>query len=132
VDTGHGLAELSIFEDGVPPRFRFTGPAVDWVRVETIREDGTHQAFAFANRGGFWESLDEIPEPHAFRVNLMLGHGSHDHIHPVEFVEHAHGPRGLYALLGGGATVLTRHAHAHRHGGTVHFPWHGSRGRLGA
>ena len=26
VDTGHGVAELSIFEDDVSPRFRFTGP----------------------------------------------------------------------------------------------------------
>jgi hypothetical protein len=138
VDTGDGVAELSIFEDGTPPRFRFTGPAVDWVRVETLREDGARQGFAFANRGGFWESLDEVPEPHGFRVNLVLGHGPHDHSYEVDFVEHEHGPHGhdhadhddeapddpLYAPLGGGLAVLSRHAHPHRHGAAVHVHWH--------
>jgi hypothetical protein len=68
VDTGDGVAELSIFEDGALPRFRLNGPAVDSVRVETQREGGARQLFAFANRGSVWESLDEIPEPHSFRV----------------------------------------------------------------
>jgi hypothetical protein len=139
VDTGDGVAELSIFEDG-KPRFRFTGPAVDWVRGETLREGGARQLFAFAKRGGFWESLDEIPEPHGFQVKLTLGHGAEDRSYKVEFVEHAHGPHGhdhrdhyhdneeaddpLYAPLGGGVAVLTRHAHAHRHSGAVHAHWH--------
>jgi hypothetical protein len=133
VDTGCGVAELSIFEDGVPPRFRFAGPTLDQVRVETIRASGARQLFSFVNRGGFWESQDEIPEPHGFRVKLMLRHGSHDRSYDVEFVEHVHGPHGhnheavddpLYAPLGGGVAVLTRHAHAHRHGGTTHTHWH--------
>ncbi|MBV9786149.1 MAG: hypothetical protein JO264_20290 [Acidisphaera sp.] len=139
IDTGHGLAELSIFEDSIPPRFRFTGPAVDWVCVETLRADGTRQPFAFANRGGYWESLDEIPEPHSFEVAITLGHGNHDHIYTTRFAEHAHEPHGhdhshhhydgdmgddpLYLPLRG-AAVLTRHAHAHRHGGMVHVHWH--------
>lgn len=133
IDTGHGTAELSIFEDRVPPRFRFTGPAVDWVRVETSRENGTRQTFAFANRGSYWESLDEIPEPHGFEVIVTLGHGHHDHTYTIRFVEHAHGPHGhdhghhddeeddpLYAPLRGNVSLLTRHTHLHRHGSIVH------------
>ncbi len=137
IDTGHGMAELSIFEDGVPPRFRFTGPAVDWVRVETLREDGTRQFFAFAYRENYWESLDDIPEPHGFEVTVTLGHGQHDHTCKTRFVEHAHGhdhghhhhddgvgDDPLYAPLRGGVADLTRHAHVHRHGGVMHAHWH--------
>jgi len=137
IDTGHGIAMLSIFEDGVPPRFRFTGPVTDWVRAETIRDDGASQEFTFANRGSYWESLEEIPEPHGFEVTLTLGHGNHDHRHVARFVEHlhghdrhdhdqAHGPEDdpLYAPMRGGVAVLVRHVHVHRHGGTLHAHWH--------
>lgn len=107
VDTGHGVVELSIFEAGVPPRFRFTGPSFDQIHAETIRADGARQLFTFfANQDGIWESRDEIPEPHGFRVNLMLGHGSHNHNYQVEFVEHTHGPHF--------------HDHGRQHGGTLH------------
>ena len=34
--------------------------------VETVRPDGTRQSFAMQDRGGYLESIDEIPEPHAF------------------------------------------------------------------
>jgi hypothetical protein len=137
IDTGRGIAMLSIFEDGVPPRFRFTGPVTDWVRAETVRDDGARQEFTFANRGRYWESLQEIPEPHGFEVMLTLGHGTHDHRHVARFVEHAHGHGGhnhdqahdpeddpLYAPMRGGIAVLTRHVHVHRHGGTLHAHWH--------
>lgn len=135
IDTGHGVAELSIFEDGVPPRFRFTGPAVDWVRLETLRADNSRQSFAFANRGSYWESLDEIPEPHSFEVIVTLAHGHHDHSYTISFTEHSHGHDDghhqdddvgndpFYAPLHG-VPVLVRHAHAHRHGGMVHTHWH--------
>jgi ABC-type nickel/cobalt efflux system permease component RcnA len=137
IDTGHGIAMLSIFDDGVPPRFRFTGPATDWVRAETIRDDGASQEFTFANRGSYWESLEEIPEPHGFEVTLTLGHGTHDHRHVARFVEHVHGHDGhdhdqahapeddpLFAPMRGGVAVLLRHVHLHRHGGTLHAHWH--------
>lgn len=135
IDTGHGVAMLSIFEDGIPPHFRFTGLAVDWVRAETIREGGKRQSFTFTNRGKYWESLDEIPEPHGFEVAVTLGHGEHDHTYTVHFTEHEHGGHGhdhghddhdedkLYAPLEGVA-VLSRHAHPHRHGSVVHKHQH--------
>ena len=129
IDTGHGTATLSIFEDHLPPRFRFTGPAIDWMYAKTLRDDGTHQVFAFTKRESHWESLEEIPEPHGFKVTVTLGHGQRNHAYTMRFTEHEHEAHGhhhddadddrLYAPLRGVA-VLARHTHAHRHGGIVH------------
>jgi hypothetical protein len=94
IDTGHGIVELSIFEDGVPPRFRLSGPAADAVHVETLREGGARQTFAFVRRGEFWESVDEIPEPHGFDVMVTLDHDGHDHSYRAHFAEHEHGDQG--------------------------------------
>jgi nickel/cobalt exporter len=60
------------------------------VSVETRRPDGAHQAFAFAARDGFLESVDEIPEPHDFVARLNLGHGDHVHAYDVVFSETGH------------------------------------------
>jgi hypothetical protein len=83
---------LEIFEDGVPPRFRLSCAgrdlSADDVRVETIRPDGTCQVFALTARGGYLESRDEIPEPHTFKVRVLLDRGSQ--VHEVEFAEHEH------------------------------------------
>jgi hypothetical protein len=142
IDTRHGIVELSIFEDGVPPRFRLSGPAVDGVQVETSRDSGATQIFSFAKRGAFWESLEEIPEPHGFDVTVTLQHGDHAHACHASFAEHNHhdhdhggdahsraheGPKDdpLYAPMRGDVAVLTRHSHAHQHGGgSVHAHWH--------
>jgi cation diffusion facilitator family transporter len=92
IATAQGVIELSIFEQDVPPRFRLAPgvqPAADNLRplgLETLRPDGTRQAFSFVNRGGYWESKEEIPEPHAFKVSLQLADGNHE----VTFEEHAH------------------------------------------
>jgi nickel/cobalt exporter len=97
IDTGHGIVDLAVFEEGVPPRFRvrFEGqssvPSGQNVRVETVRPDGTRQAFALASKGSYLESVDEIPEPHEFTARLSIGHGDHTHDFDVEFVEHDHG-----------------------------------------
>jgi nickel/cobalt transporter (NicO) family protein len=45
IDTGHGVIELSIFEYGVPPRFRLSGPEADRVQVDTLRESGAVGVF---------------------------------------------------------------------------------------
>jgi hypothetical protein len=149
IDTGHGVVELSIFEDGVPPRFRLSGLEADWVKVETLRESGVRQVFSFAKRGGYWESVEEIPEPHEFDVTVTLDHGGHAHSYHTALAEHdnSHGDhdpedygRGghpdhdgevnpkddpLYAPMRGGADVLSPHRHAHRHGGgAIHVHWH--------
>jgi cation diffusion facilitator family transporter len=88
--TRFGPLTLEIFEDGVPPRFRLSGaddlPAAA-VGIETIRSDGTRQAFALVARGGYFESVDEVPEPHAFTARVFLPRGE---VRDVEFVEHEH------------------------------------------
>lgn len=82
---------MSIFEDGVPPVFRVPPETRDsklspnTVSVTTIRPDGSRQTFAFADRGGYLESKEEIPEPHAFKAIVRLL----DEEHEVAFEEHA-------------------------------------------
>ena len=102
VDTGHGVVELEIFEDGVPPcfRLRLDGKpghvwSADQVRVETERPDGSRQSFTFVQRDGFVESKQSIPKPHAFIARLKLGHGGHRHDYDVEYVEHDHGHHAI-------------------------------------
>lgn len=92
VATGGGPVTLSIFEDGVPPRFRVqridgAGLAADEVTVETIRADGARQTFSFVAKDGFVESVEEIPEPHAFAGRLSVG----GETHALVFSEHEHG-----------------------------------------
>lgn len=96
IDTGHGVMALEVFEDGVPPRWRVRfesghGWRASEVTVETTRPDGVRQAFAFADRGGYLEALEEIPEPHAFEAKVRLAHGGHAHEYDVAFHEHDHG-----------------------------------------
>ncbi len=90
--TASGSAVLSVFEDGVPPRFRLRwdgeGAPAETVTLETERPGGARQVFAFAERGGFLESLEEIPEPHAFIAHLRLGS---EPAHVAVFEEHQHG-----------------------------------------
>ncbi|MBN3805242.1 CDF family Co(II)/Ni(II) efflux transporter DmeF [Paraburkholderia sp. Ac-20336] len=87
-----GVFALSVFEDGVPPVFRITPDMTssklnaDTVSVTTIRPNGAHQTFAFADCGGYLESKDDIPEPHAFRAVVRLPDGEHQ----IEFEEHGH------------------------------------------
>jgi len=94
IDTGHGAVELSIFEEGVPPRWRLkTLSGGAWfardVTVTTERPDGTTQKFTFRDRNGYLESFDEIPEPHQFMARVSLGHGGHSHDYDLSFVEGA-------------------------------------------
>jgi cation diffusion facilitator family transporter len=56
---------LTIYEDGVPPRFRLR-----------------------AERDGYLESLDEIPEPHAFKASVAIGKGDRRREYPIAFEEH--------------------------------------------
>jgi cation diffusion facilitator family transporter len=87
-----GPVTLEIFEDGVPPRFRLSCVGRDLaasdVAIMTIRPDGTRQDFVMAAREGYLESVEDIPEPHAFSVRVALDGGAD--IHTVEFVEHEH------------------------------------------
>ncbi|MEA2641873.1 MAG: hypothetical protein QOF51_3267 [Chloroflexota bacterium] len=125
IDTGQGLVTLSIFEDGVPPRFRIhvvdqsgrtiAPPTNTTVTVETTREDGIHQRFAFEPRGGgYLEATEILPEPHEFSAVLTLVSGDHANTHELRFVEHAHGEHGhahsggLWGLVAG---LFRPHSH---------------------
>lgn len=96
IDTGHGILSLSIFEEGVPPRFRLsTVSGHAWspgeVTLETERPDGARQQFTLGQAsGGYLESSEEVPEPHDFIARLSLAHGDHTHSYDVAFLEHGH------------------------------------------
>ncbi|MGV8864783.1 MAG: CDF family Co(II)/Ni(II) efflux transporter DmeF [Pseudomonas sp.] len=90
--TSVGVFQLSIFEDGVPPVFRFVSEGKSSllspsdVTVTTVRADGSRQVFDFVQKAGFLESTDEIPEPHGFQVVVSTHSGEQT----VEFAEHDH------------------------------------------
>lgn len=95
VTTGTGLLTLEVFEDGVPPRWRVRAerggrPVPGTITIETVRPHGGRQTFAFAHRGDFLESMEEIPEPHAFMARLHLEGPSGVEVHEVAFEEHDH------------------------------------------
>jgi cation diffusion facilitator family transporter len=54
--------------------------------VETVRPDGTRQLFAMEHQDSYLESVDEIPEPHAFSAIVRLDGRDY----PVTFEEHEH------------------------------------------
>jgi len=86
-----GTVRLSIFEDGVPPRFRLAAAAgmrlsPDDLTIETERPDGARQVFTLVSRHGLLESEQEIPEPHQFKARLHAGAS----IYAVDFAEHDH------------------------------------------
>ena len=94
---------LSVFETDHPPVFRLRCekgrlPEARHVEIETVRPGGARQVFAFASRGAYLQSVDEIPEPHEFLAVMRVDgeerqiafeesghHGAHDH------QPHAHG-----------------------------------------
>jgi cation diffusion facilitator family transporter len=91
IATDGGDVVLEVFEDGVPPRFRLRAESdaelrTDAAWVETVRPNGAQQLFALEDRGDYLESIDEIPEPHAFTANVSIG----ERIYPVQFEEHEH------------------------------------------
>jgi cation diffusion facilitator family transporter len=91
IATPSGTVRLEVFEDGAPPRFRLraqSGQALpaQAASVETVRSDGARQVFIMRDRGGFLESVAEIPEPHAFMANVRIGQDNY----PVAFEEHEH------------------------------------------
>jgi nickel/cobalt transporter (NicO) family protein len=100
IALGSAVLTLAIFEDGVPPRFRIRSdsgplPTADDIRLETVRDDGAAQSFGLVAKHGskedFLESVDEIPEPHAFKALISLrGESS-----TVTFAEHDHAHMNL-------------------------------------
>jgi cation diffusion facilitator family transporter len=95
IETSTGVLVLQVFEDGVPPRFQVRAEAgirllAQEISIETVRPDGTRQSFSMADRGGYLESTDEIPEPHAFTAMIQMGRESYS----ATFEEHEHAHEG--------------------------------------
>ncbi|MGO9720111.1 MAG: CDF family Co(II)/Ni(II) efflux transporter DmeF [Methylocella sp.] len=99
IDTGRDVLLLEVFEDGVPPRFRLRhenklelAPVLgeSGATIETERPGGVRQTFRFVDRGAFLESVEEIPEPHAFKARLRLAGLDREDVFELDFVEHAH------------------------------------------
>jgi cation diffusion facilitator family transporter len=93
ITTATGTVVLEVFEDGVPPRFRLRSeggppPSAQASSVETVRPDGTRQIFTMRDQGGYLESVEEIPEPHAFTAHIRMG--QRDYAAVFEEHEHAH------------------------------------------
>jgi cation diffusion facilitator family transporter len=94
IETEIGPLILTVFEDGVPPRFQVR-PAADVALaaaeliIETERPGGARQVFAMADRGDYLESVDAIPEPHEFIARVRVG--AAERSHTVIFIEHQHG-----------------------------------------
>ena len=92
IATDAGAVILEVFEDGMPPRFRLRSEnsgiklSAAAASVETVRPDGAQQVFTLEDRGSYLESVEEIPEPHAFEANVRIGAQTY----PLSFQEHEH------------------------------------------
>jgi cation diffusion facilitator family transporter len=91
IETSSGDLILEVFEDGVPPRFRLCAasglvPTAMTTRISTVRPGGERQEFALVAQGDFLESIETIPEPHAFTAHVCLGSDTYTAV----FEEHAH------------------------------------------
>jgi cation diffusion facilitator family transporter len=59
------------------------------VQIETVRPEGTRQVFSLVDRGDYLESVQEIPEPHAFTATVRIA--GEAFTVPFEEPEQAHG-----------------------------------------
>lgn len=128
--TPQGQIVLSIFEEGVPPRFRlhFTDkfgdpvpPAItERYSVQTVRSDGSRQDFVFEpGAGAFLEATSSLPEPHEFEAMLSINGREPPRTFDVRFVEHGHEHGHEHA--GGVKSLLLGALHLeHEHGGPTH------------
>ena len=91
VTTRAGIVSLTVFEKDHPPVFRLCEESGSFLRaenthIETVRPDGTRQTFRLTKDTDYLESVEEIPEPHAFTATLHI----EGEAHSVEFEEHEH------------------------------------------
>jgi nickel/cobalt transporter (NicO) family protein len=118
--TDDGLLEVSVFEEGIPPRFRIyfydkarlaiAPPADVRFTCETTRAGGVTQAFQFKPHGAYLEATDELPEPHEFDLKCTLRSGEGVQTLATRFAEeheHSHGHEHPHG-----------HAHPHEHENT--------------
>lgn len=100
INTGHGLLEVSIYEDGVPPHFRLYRydaqmqplpiAAEEHLEVAILRPDNSRETFGLQAADGYLASTTPIAEPHEFMLHLSLGHQDHQHHFTLQFSEAQH------------------------------------------
>lgn len=121
-----GLVEISVFETGVPPRFRLyfldnhAQPVAPLpagsVSLTTVRPDGREQTFRFRQEAEFLEATSDLPEPHEFEARLGIEREDGRQLLVTPFTEegHDHGSHG-HSL----------NSHHHDHGGHGQAGTHG-------
>ena len=120
-----GFVELSVFEEGVPPRFRLyfldesrkpLAPE-EGVELETVRPDGARERFVFRPREGYLEAASMLPEPHEFAVVLTMPASDGRTSYDAQFTEddHSHSATGE-GHAGHGHDHAPGGAHGHMHG----------------
>lgn len=126
-----GLVEISVFETGVPPRFRLyfqdnQGQAAHTLSAQemtltTVRPDGAEQIFSFRQEKEFLESTSNIPEPHEFEVRLEIQREDGRQLLVLAFTEegHDHGP-GDHRVNGHGQQSESHREHGHGDHGHDH------------
>jgi cation diffusion facilitator family transporter len=90
-----GALVLNVFETNHAPVFRLRGAtllAADSASIETLRADGARQKFSFEDHGGYLQSREEIPEPHAFTATLRIEGDQYQ----IVFSEHEHGDQAAH------------------------------------
>ena len=78
ITTSAGIVALEILENGLPPRFQlWSDPSRSIeayaIKIETVRACGVWQRFTMTDREGYLESIEGVPEPHAFTAYLLMG-----------------------------------------------------------
>lgn len=122
-----GMVEISVFETGVPPRFRLyfldnhgqsaSTLSAEMVTLATVRPDGTEQTFRFRQEDNYLESTTDIPEPHAFEARLDIERGDGRQLLITPFTEEGHDHGGD----GHGTDAHHGHDHGeHGHGDHDH------------
>jgi cation diffusion facilitator family transporter len=94
LQTRYGPATVEIHEADSPARFRVRVGGLSeevaralLVSIETVRTGGARTSFALEWRDPYFESVDVIPEPHAFAAQLNLGADAESATYRMDFEE---------------------------------------------
>src|SRR5438093_6875096 len=127
IKTDRGRIVLSIFEDGVPPRFRLhfpdaasrAAPPAGAFSLETFRSNGSRETFVFEAGEGFLEAARTVAEPHEFEATLTIRDSDQLESYDVRFVEHDHDHEQVGGFKGAvlGALHLDHGSGSHSHAG---------------
>ena len=112
-----GEAALELHKiGGASPRLRLRfarrglAAALPAVAIETIRLSGERQLFQMQSLGSYQESVEEIPEPHDFKVIVRISRAGSSYEHEIEYIEPDHWRRST--------SVTTRRSHLDRSAST--------------